>query len=371
MKIAIACSGLDHVRRGFETFAEELFQQLRSREEFDAVLFKGSGRTSTSEEVLWSVSRDSTLWGGWKSPISWERRYFAEQVTFALSLQRRLRRKPVDVLLFCDIQIGIVLRHFWRISDAPVLLFSNSGQFHPRDYKEFDSIQQPTPSFYDQALTYGISREKMVLLPYGVDTEFFAPNSLGGRAFRRSLEIGADEKVVLSVGVRDSRIKRMDWLIKEISAMDDPPHLVLCGEYKAGETTAIDELGRNLLGSRFHAVRLGYGEMPAAYNAANVFALCSLKEGFGRVFLESLACGVPVVHHADEDMSWIVGRGGVEVDMTINNRLASVLGVALQDENYRFEMSREARLQAQGFSWKSLVPRYAEMFRQACLRSNA
>ena len=372
MRIGIACSGLDHVRRGFETFAEDLFRHLVARPALEALLFKGNGRSSQGERVLWSISRDSSLWGGWTSPIPWEKRYFAEQATFALSLRRRLRKDPVDVLIFSDIQVGNVLRRLSGPSRVPVLLFSNGGPFPPRDYSRFDFIHQLTPGKYAEGLGHGLSRERMFLAPYGVDTDLFFPEAASGQAFRRSVGIGMDEQVILSVGALETPHKRMDWVIREVSRMQTKPHLILCGEHKAVETQVIRELGASRLGSRFHALRLPYSEMPALYNSADLFVLCSLREGFGRAFLEALACGVPVLHHADEDMDWIVGRGGLETDMTSPGALATTLTSTLEDENLRARMSREALSRALNvFSWTRLLPEYVEMFDRAFRRDGS
>lgn len=62
MKVAIACSGLGRLRRGFETFAEDLFRHLRSDGENDVVLFEGDGDTVDAEFVLRNIPRQSPLW---------------------------------------------------------------------------------------------------------------------------------------------------------------------------------------------------------------------------------------------------------------------------------------------------------------------
>lgn len=370
MKIGIACSGLDHIRRGFETFAEGLFRLMQAEKDLDVVLFKGNGPRVPREEVLWNIPRDSGLWGGWTSFIPWKGRYVAEQTTFALSLWRRLRTYPVDVMLFSDIQIGNALRRLPRVWRIPVLLFSNGGPFPARNYRGFDFIHQVTPGAFREALSQGVPAERMAMVPYGVNTTLFSPNAQIGREFRSLIGIEPDAYVILSVGALETRHKRMDWLIREVSSLATKPHLVLCGEYKANESAEVAHLGNRLLGSRFHLLRLEYRDMPAAYNAANVFVLCSLKEGFGRAFLESLACGVPVIHHADDDMEWIVGRGGLSVDMGVKGKLASTLWTAIEDAGLRSQLSMEARSRALDvFSDQQLLPRYAEMFERARVQS--
>ena len=50
MKVAIISTGLGNIRRGFEIFADELFDHLKT--EIDVTLFKGEiGRASCRERV--------------------------------------------------------------------------------------------------------------------------------------------------------------------------------------------------------------------------------------------------------------------------------------------------------------------------------
>jgi glycosyltransferase involved in cell wall biosynthesis len=59
--------------------------------------------------------------------------------------------------------------------------------------------------------------------------------------------------------------------------------------------------------------RVSHSEMPALYQAADV-TLVPSREGFGLVYLESMACGVPVVGVSEGASVEVVGdKGGVLV----------------------------------------------------------
>ncbi len=51
-KIFIVCSGLGHVKRGYESFTQECFNALFQEPTLDITLFKGSGDSSEKEIVL-------------------------------------------------------------------------------------------------------------------------------------------------------------------------------------------------------------------------------------------------------------------------------------------------------------------------------
>src|SRR5438067_383671 len=60
-RVLLVCSGLDHARRGFESFARECFEALRDDPGVDIELLKGSGPNARRERALPSLRRDNRL----------------------------------------------------------------------------------------------------------------------------------------------------------------------------------------------------------------------------------------------------------------------------------------------------------------------
>ena len=75
-------------------------------------------------------------------------------------------------------------------------------------------------------------------------------------------------------------------------------------------------------------------ELPEHYRLADVFALPSSGEGFGIVFLEALACGVPVLGgNADGTVDALAdGELGELVDPFSTDQIASALIRSLRQE---------------------------------------
>ncbi len=144
----------------------------------------------------------------------------------------------------------------------------------------------------------------MVRLAPGVDTAAFRPGA-GGAAIRRQLGIAADRPVVVCVSRLVPR-KGQDTLIRAwpqvLAASADDPLLLLVGDgpYRA-------ELGRlarqaGVAGSVLFSGAVPWEELPAYYDAGNVFAMpCRTRrggldvEGLGIVYLEASATGLPVL----------------------------------------------------------------------------
>src|SRR3954464_15197871 len=84
-RVMLACSGLEHAHRGFESFARECFEELRDEPRLDIELVKATGRSGDRERPVRAITRDGRLArvfsGRQNGPIK------AEQLAFAFSLQ--------------------------------------------------------------------------------------------------------------------------------------------------------------------------------------------------------------------------------------------------------------------------------------------
>src|SRR5213079_648367 len=59
--VMLACPGLDHAHRGFETFARECFEALRDRDDLRIELVKGTGARRRGEVAIPTVTRNALL----------------------------------------------------------------------------------------------------------------------------------------------------------------------------------------------------------------------------------------------------------------------------------------------------------------------
>jgi glycosyltransferase involved in cell wall biosynthesis len=132
----------------------------------------------------------------------------------------------------------------------------------------------------------------------GVDPALFHP--LDKARCRVELGLPADRKIVVSVGHMIER-KGFHVLIEAISLMPPlrRPVLVLIGgrgeetDYRPHLDAFVEKLG--VRGDVLFTGGLLNTELCPWYNAADISALASSREGWANVLLESLACGRPVV----------------------------------------------------------------------------
>jgi len=143
----------------------------------------------------------------------------------------------------------------------------------------------------------------IVVIPPGVDTERFRPLDAAGRtAARARYGLDDDDFVVVSVSRLVPR-KGMDVLIRAAARARwrQPALRVLIG----GRGRDEDRLRREIVRTGAPVELVGFvadDELPALYGCADAFAmLCRSRwlgleqEGFGIVFSEAAACGVPAL----------------------------------------------------------------------------
>ncbi|GIV92912.1 glycosyltransferase [Chloroflexus sp.] len=95
-------------------------------------------------------------------------------------------------------------------------------------------------------------------------------------------------------------------------------------------------------------------ELAERYARASLFALPSRFEGYGLVFAEALACGLPAIAGAVGPVPALVGAGGILVPPDDEQALSTALRTVMSDAHLRQHLSTAARQQA------STLPRWQD-----------
>jgi 1,2-diacylglycerol 3-alpha-glucosyltransferase len=361
----LACPGLDHVHRGFETFARECFEALRDRPELEIQLVKGSGPSVLRERSVPAVRSDKRAARAIGRLLG-RPPFFAEQVTFAVSLMPILARERPAVVYFSEWYTGRALARWRSVSRQRFKLVFSNGSLAPGPYPDFDHVQQLVPGALDAVVARGVSPHNQSVLPLGVAMEPALEPVRADRqaAMRGDLGVPADRRVVLSVGALN-RQKRHAYVIDEVASLPEPrPFLLLTGQRET-ETPEVEARARERLGAGgYRIVTVPMARMPEVYRASDVFVLASLWEGSPRALVEALSHGLPCITHDYPVMTWLMGDHGAHGDLTRPGVLAGLLAAIGEDE--LAEPAREARHASawERFSWHSLTPRYVDFLRR-------
>lgn len=150
--------------------------------------------------------------------------------------------------------------------------------------------------------------------------------------------------------------KNLDFTIKAVAGMKTKASLLIIG--KGSEFENLNAEGEKLLGkNRFKIINADFAGMAQLYKAGKIFTLASQEEeAFGNVYLEALACNLPVVAPAGYRRE-IIGPAGLYFQSGDLSEYAAKLDAAL-DLNFK----DLPVIQAEKFSWDNLIRRYENAF---------
>ncbi len=242
----------------------------------------------------------------------------------------------------------------------------------------------------------GVPRELLAELPNGVDTEMFHPREVDRRSFWRevlverprgwrpgegpgSVSYGEHEierlagaTILVYVG-RFTAVKRLDLLIEACAQAQHeagaPASLVLVGGHPGeweGEHPAqtADRLG---LPQVFLAGWRRHDELPQFYAAADVVVSGAVREQFGQLLLEGMACGLPAVAPRAMGPATIIENGvtGWLADPTNPAALAKALSETIRCPEERRRRGRAAReVVRDSYSWPAVCQRLEQILSQ-------
>jgi len=368
IRVFTVCTGVGLVRRGIESQTFDMFKGLHGRKNLDIKLFKGQGDPDLDEYRLWNLPRtgkSAKVLGKLLRRSS----YVVEQISSFLPFVQGIRKFKPHIIYYSEQSLGFQLYQWRNKIGVPYRLILNNGGPGIPPFRRTHFIHQCTPFWLEQSLRNGEPANRHILVPLGIDMPKNNQilNEEDKVKLRKHLNLPVDNTIILSVGyVSEKSHKRMDHIINEIAMLPQQrPHLVMLGHMDEDSAVIID-LAVSKLGSKGFTVRsVPYEETPKYYQCADIFALCSLQEGFGRVYLEALMYGLPTIAHDHPNMRYVLGEEGIFVDMSKSGRLAELFTDLLQIPKDLTAMQRRQKYIRNRYSWDFLYTQYLDMFQYA------
>jgi glycosyltransferase involved in cell wall biosynthesis len=277
------------------------------------------------------------------------------------SLSRRLHGKPVvwNVRDFLPLDpVGLAVRSVARFGADRVLANSEAVR---ADFARWQGLRAKTSVVYP-----------------GVPACMFEPPA-GRPGLRDSWRIPAHALVVGYVG-QIAPWKRVEDALDAFAAVADrftAAHLVIAGEPKfRRENLEYRERLRGLAGAHGLEPRIHFvgfeTEVDRVFRSLDVLLHPAAREPFGRVLVEAMAQGVPVVAVADGGIPEIVqdAQTGFLVPVGDVSAMALRLSWLLEDEGRRREIGEAGRLSAcRRFSVEATVPALLGIYRELARRA--
>jgi phosphatidylinositol alpha-1,6-mannosyltransferase len=213
------------------------------------------------------------------------------------------------------------------------------------------------------------------IVPPGVDTSRFVPLSREQRdAARRQFGLGVEDEIVLGVSRLVPR-KGFDILIRAAARLAERrPRLRVVIASTGRDEQRLRDLAKELDAPVTFLGRVAHDDLPKLYGCADVFSMMCRnrwggleQEGFGIVFVEAAACGVPQVAGdsggaAEAVLDGVTGY--VLSDPNDVDGLTEKLTTILDDEGLRASMADASRKRAvTEFDYDALAARLARVLK--------
>jgi 1,2-diacylglycerol 3-alpha-glucosyltransferase len=349
LRVLVACSGLGHVFRGFETASAELGEALRGHVHVTVVRGGGAWRDEMGVRLP-CVHRFGPI-AGKLLKLSGPSAYLVEQRSFAPWAYLVARLGRYDVVHLHDPGLLNAFWHARRVAGGRfAIVFTNGGPIGPEHLHRPDLVQSVTPVDARVLEQAGFAAARVSMVPHGI-----WPSAPAARVFAD----GPPTKL-LGVGVVNDSHKGFRTAI-HAAALLAGAELRLLGQ-RDGETPGIEALGRAQLGSRFSIDTVPRDRISAEIAAADAFVLPTHLEGFCIAVLEAMDAGIPCVVSDIPVFRWLVGDAGVLVPPDQPEEWAAALR-ALSPARRR-ELSERGRRRAADFHWPRIVGDYIAMYRK-------
>ena len=213
---------------------------------------------------------------------------------------------------------------------------------------------------------YGADDDKITVIPNGVDVTRFAP--IPQSEARDRLRLQREAPMVLYVGAITTS-KGIGYLLRAykllLSGRSEPVQLILLGDgdYEQRARLLASEL--DIADSVTFVGKRSNEEIPLWMNACDLLVLPSLREGFGVVLVEAMACGKPLVATAcggPEDI--VTPQTGILVPPADEVALAQSLRDVLSDET-RFLPPVIRQRAVDNYAYDTIAPQILSLYKQA------
>ncbi len=239
-------------------------------------------------------------------------------VSLLRNLNRRLKEHPVDATFHSQWQTaaaGIRARNRGLIKQVFVAAHIRELLFNPfaavpglgRLFTAYrNRVLQQVDHFYPVSdytarslMELGVEASKITVVINGTDPQQFYPDDASG--LKQKLGLGS-KKVILTI-TRLVERKGLDTVLESLEkVLKKVPeaHYLVVGEGEDRQRLESIIRKNGLAGNVTFTGRVPYEELNAYYNAGDLFVMPSRTqppdvEGFGIVFLEANACGLPVI----------------------------------------------------------------------------
>ncbi len=211
----------------------------------------------------------------------------------------------------------------------------------------------------DSLAELGADRQRLHVMRNGVDLERFQP--VDRVEARRYLALPIDRRILLSVGLLIER-KGHHIAIEALKQLPEDVLLVIAGS--GPERERLEGLAKDSgVAARVQfAGQVPNDQLKWWYSAADALLLCSSREGWANVLLESMACGTPAIATSIWGTPEVIQRR--EAGRLMATRTPQALVDASRDLFADYPDRTSVRKYAEGFGWDATTAAQLKLFKE-------
>ncbi len=247
---------------------------------------------------------------------------------------------------------------------ARMFLFVSYRTIGKLSFKWSDKIIAITPWEIEYIKKWGGKDDQIIVIPNGMDEILY--KKVENNNFKK--KYGIKGKVILFLG-RLNVTKGPDKLVlafKEILKERKDVSLVFVGPDE-GMLQKVKELSKDMENVHILGAIRGKPNLAEAYQAADVYALPSYREGLPLTLFEAMASGLPIVaspvngvsyEMKDNENGFFVQYGDVE---NLKKRILEILN----DEKLSKKFSENNKRRAKDYSWDKIYKKTLDVYEKA------
>jgi glycosyltransferase involved in cell wall biosynthesis len=266
-----------------------------------------------------------------------------------------------EVLTLCD----------WFAPHVPIVMQANQNILHnyppPFNWLEQRAFRRVAAAYACSETVREVLRAKgfskpAPIVPFGVDTEAFRPKPAGSKRSSRPLTIGFVGRLLPGKG--------LNVLAAALEKLKSEPWRLLVvgnGSEREGFEKRLNAAG--LIDRAVFTGAIDFNLVPEYFHQIDVLVLPTqttkrIREQFGRVLVEAMASGVPVIGSTCGAIPEVIGDAGLVFTEGDADALAGALRRMLSDESLRERLVVAGYARVEQYSWERVAEKTYELFRQ-------
>lgn len=234
--------------------------------------------------------------------------------------------------------------------------------FERRAYRRVSAAYVCSETVREVLLAKGFDKPAPII-PFGVNTDAFHPRDTVRDRSDKILTIGFVGRMLPGKG--------LNILAEALAKLSmEPWRLLVVGDGPERESFERRLAVAGVLDRTRFTGAIRYDEVPAMFQQMDLLVMPTqttkrIREQFGRVLVEAMASGLPVIGSTSGAIPEVIGEAGLVTPEGDADALSCALRRVLSDKSLREHLARAGRARVEEhYSWKRVAEKTHELFRQ-------